>query len=233
MATFALIHGAGDSSWHWHLVEPELRKLGHDTVAVDLPCEDDAADLNDYADAVARAIGVHHDVIVVAQSFGGFTAPLVCERTDVDLMVFLSAMLPAPGETPSEYWTKTSWRPPDVEPGTADGFDPDQAWTVAAFMHDLPDDIAREALKRERAQSESFSDDLWPLDRWPDVPARFLLCRDDRFFTPEWMREVVRERLGIEPDEIDGSHCVALSRPRELAAKLSSYADEITGLAKA
>jgi hypothetical protein len=34
---------------------------------------------------------------------------------------------------------------------------------------------------------------------------------------------VVRERLGITPDEIDGDHCVALSRPRELADRLDAY----------
>jgi pimeloyl-ACP methyl ester carboxylesterase len=56
-----------------------------------------------------------------------------------------------------------------------------------------------------------------------ELPTRFLLCRDDRFFPPEFLRRVVRERLGIVPDEIDGSHCVALSRPRELADRLEGY----------
>jgi pimeloyl-ACP methyl ester carboxylesterase len=50
MATYVLIHGAADSAWYWHLVEPELRKRGHDVVAVDLPCDDDSAGLADYAD---------------------------------------------------------------------------------------------------------------------------------------------------------------------------------------
>lgn len=45
MATFALIHGAGDVGWYWHLVEEELRRRGHHTVAPDLPCEDDSAGL--------------------------------------------------------------------------------------------------------------------------------------------------------------------------------------------
>lgn len=36
MATFALIHGAGDAGWYWHLVEAELRDRGHDTLAPDL-----------------------------------------------------------------------------------------------------------------------------------------------------------------------------------------------------
>jgi hypothetical protein len=37
------------------------------------------------------------------------------------------------------------------------------------------------------------------------------------------MRGVVRERLGITPDEIDGGHCPALSRPRELAQRLEDH----------
>jgi hypothetical protein len=41
MATFALIHGAADVGWYWHLVEADLRRLGHDTIAPDLPVEDD------------------------------------------------------------------------------------------------------------------------------------------------------------------------------------------------
>ncbi|WP_336207879.1 alpha/beta fold hydrolase [Nonomuraea sp. LPB2021202275-12-8] len=55
------------------------------------------------------------------------------------------------------------------------------------------------------------------------MPTRFLLCRDDRWFPAGFMREMVRERLGVEPDEIDGSHSVMLSRARELADRLESY----------
>jgi hypothetical protein len=42
-------------------------------------------------------------------------------------------------------------------------------------------------------------------------------------FPANFMRRVVRERLGIAPDEIDGGHCVALSRPKELAKRLDEY----------
>ena len=59
---------------------------------------------------------------------------------------------------------------------------------------------------------------------WPPVPTRFVLCTEDRFFPPDFMRRVVPERLGIIPDEIAASHCVALSRPTELAAMLVAYA---------
>jgi len=80
MATFVLIHGAGDVGWYWHLVEAELRSRGHDTVAPDLPCDDDSAGLSEYADAVVGAIGDRTGLVVVAQSLGAFTAPLVCDR---------------------------------------------------------------------------------------------------------------------------------------------------------
>src|SRR5829696_7197036 len=105
MALFALIHGGGDVGWYWHLVEAELRTRGHDVVAPDLPCDDDAAGLPEYADAVVEAIGDRTDLIVVAQSFGGFTAPLVCERIAVELLVLVAPMIPAPGEAPSNYWS--------------------------------------------------------------------------------------------------------------------------------
>jgi hypothetical protein len=49
---------------------------------------------------------------------------------------------------------------------------------------------------------------------------------DDRLFPAKLLRRVVKERLGITPDEIDGGHCIALSRPRELAERLVAYAEE-------
>jgi pimeloyl-ACP methyl ester carboxylesterase len=61
MSKFVLIHGAGNSAWYWHLVEPELRKRGHDVVAMDLPCDDDSAGLAEYADTVVNALGQRRD----------------------------------------------------------------------------------------------------------------------------------------------------------------------------
>jgi pimeloyl-ACP methyl ester carboxylesterase len=80
MSTFVLIHGAGDVGWSWHLVERELRALGHDTVAPDLPCDDDRGGLNEYADTVIKAIGDRTRLVVVGHSYGGFTAPLIAAR---------------------------------------------------------------------------------------------------------------------------------------------------------
>jgi pimeloyl-ACP methyl ester carboxylesterase len=106
--------------------------------------------------------------------------------------------------------------------GTGEDDDP-----VTLFLHDLPPDVRAEAMTKVRDQSGTPFERPWPLAAWPDVPTRFLLCRDDRFFPAEFMRRVVRERLGITPDEMDGGHLPALARPRELAARLEAYRTEL------
>lgn len=59
----------------------------------------------------------------------------------------------------------------------------------------------------------------------PDVPTRFVLCTEDRFFPPAFMGGPCRGRLpGVVPDEIAAGHCVALSLPEELAELLDGYA---------
>ena len=140
IATFVLIHGAADSSWYWHLVEPELRDRGHDVVAVDLPCDDDSAGLAEYADAVVDAVGDRTELVVVAQSLGGFTAGLVCDRMPVELVVLVAGMVPAPGETIGDWWANTGY-----EGGEGDPID--------VFLHDVAPDLATEAMRRERPQS--------------------------------------------------------------------------------
>jgi len=55
------------------------------------------------------------------------------------------------------------------------------------------------------------------------VTTHVVIGRDDRFLPAAWLRRVVRDRLGIEPDEIGSGHTPALSRPRELVELMESY----------
>jgi pimeloyl-ACP methyl ester carboxylesterase len=214
MATFALIHGAGESGWYWHLVEPELRAAGHDVVAPDLPADEDNATLRDYADTVIDAIADRSDLVVVAHSFGAFSAPLVCDRVAARLLVLVAGMIPSPGEPPDDGWTNTGYASEASE----------QDDVISTYYHDVRRELAEEALRRERAHpSVAAGREPWPLAAWPDVPTRVLLCRDDRLFPLSFLRRIAHERLGITPDEIDGGHCVALSRPKELADRLAAY----------
>lgn len=223
MATFVLIHGGGDVGWYWHLVERDLRRRGHDVVAPDLPCDDDSAGLPEYVDTVVDAIGDGDDLVVVGQSYGGFTAPLVAERLQVDALVLVAGMIPAPGEAAADWWDNTGYRQAVQEQARRDGGLTGNEDPFIAFYHDVPRALAEEAKSKERSESNTAYNSPWPLDAWPAVPTKFVLCTEDRFFPPAFMRRVVSDRLGIIPDEIAASHCVALSRPKELADMLVSY----------
>lgn len=222
MSTYVLIHGAGDVGWYWHLVGAELRARGHDVVAPDLPADDDALTLDDYADAVVEAVGDRRGLVVVGQSFGAFTAPLVAVRRPVDELVLVAGMVPAPGESPDEWWSRTGYAEAVRRQAARDGGLTGSDDPYAAFYHDVPRTLADEAMSKERAHpSAAASAQPWPLEAWPDVPTRYVLCTEDRFFPPDFLRRVVRERLGVVPEEIAASHAVALSRPVELARMLT------------
>jgi pimeloyl-ACP methyl ester carboxylesterase len=170
VATFALIHGGGGSAWDWHLVVPELRERGQQVVAVDLPSDDESAGWWDYADAVVDLVGYRSDLVVVGHFLGGFTAPLVCARVPVDLVVLLAAMIPAPGELFSDWWTNTGYR--------ASGYED-------VFYHDIAPELVAEARQRERDENSRALRQPWPLPTWPEVRTKYLMCREDRMFPAE------------------------------------------------
>jgi len=225
MTTYVLIHGAGSDSWYWHLVVPELRGRGHETVTMDLPTDDDSAGLAEYTDVLVDAIGDRTDLVLVAQSMAGFTAPLVCERVPVQMMILVAAMVPRAGEAPGEWWANTGWDAARRAQARRDGRNADGDFDVIeTFFHDVPAAVTAEAMERgERAQSHTPFEKPWPLAKWPDVPTNFVLCRDDRLFPAEFQRRVVRDRLGFEPDEMSGGHLPALAHPLELVDRLEAY----------
>jgi pimeloyl-ACP methyl ester carboxylesterase len=228
MATFVLIPGAGSDSWYWHLVAPELQGAGHDVVAVDLPCDDDSATFTDYTDTVMRDIGDRKDLILVAQSLGGFTAPLVCERVPVQMLVLVNAMIPNPGESAGDWWANTGQPQAMLEEAKRHGKQYKDDMDLMSdfeyvFLHDLPKDVRAESEHHVRNQSgRPFADPL-PIDKWPDIQTQVLAGRHDRLFPVDFQRRVARERLAVELDQIDGGHLVALSRPTELADQLLRY----------
>jgi pimeloyl-ACP methyl ester carboxylesterase len=229
MATYVLIPGAGGDPWEWHRLARELEQRGHEVVPVRLPAGDDSGGWVDYADAVVEAIGGRRDVVIVAQSLAGFTAPLVAERVPVGVIVLLNAMIPLPGETGNAWWGNTRQQEAEQAYYASVGLPPETADDeVAVYMHDVPPDVVKEAANRIPEQSMTPMEQPWPLTSWPDVPTRVLIGRDDRLFPAAFQLRVAKERLELDGDVIDGGHMVALSRPREVADRLEAYRREVT-----
>jgi pimeloyl-ACP methyl ester carboxylesterase len=225
--TFVLVPGAGGEGWYWHRVAPLLESAGHRAIAVDLPAGDPDAGLDAYADAIVAAAGDATDVTLVAQSMGGFSAPLAVGRLDVRRVVLLNAMVPQPGETFNDWWGAVGQSAASRAYAEADGRDPDAPWDEREmFFHDVPAEVTEAAYARaEPQQSDKPLGEPWPLDTWPDVPTSAIAGRHDRLFPEALQRRYLEERLGIEPTVIDGGHLVALANPESLAEVLLHAAD--------
>ena len=219
MSTYLLVPGAGGAAWYWHRVVPLLLDAGHDAIAVDLPGDDPAAGLPEYAGLVVGAADGHEDVVLVAQSMGAFTALPACARLPVRRLVLNNAMVPLPGETAGDWWEHTGSGVARVAAAREHGYD--EAFDLATyFLHDVPSDVAAAGAEHERPEADIAFGQPCPFDRWPDVPTTLLAGRDDRFFPLAFQRRVARERLGLEVEALPGGHLNALSEPEALAAAL-------------
>jgi pimeloyl-ACP methyl ester carboxylesterase len=222
VATFILIPGAGGHAAYWNRLIPELEKRGHRAIAVDIKENDPSMDLDGFAAVVEATMDDYGDVILVAQSLGGFTAPMV--RKPVQMIVLVNAMIPRPGDSPNDWWDNTGSGPARREADLAAGRDPEFDFD-RHFLHDLPDDARAELLSGE-AREPSAAAMAQPCEfaRWPAVPTKVLIGRDDHFFPAEFQRRVAKDRLGLDADQIPGGHLVALSNPSGLAERLVAYA---------
>ena len=218
MTTFAMIPGAGSDSWYWSRVAPLLTDAGHAVVAPDLPTGD--VGWEDYADVVAAAIGERRGVVVVAQSMGAFTAPLLCSRVDVAAIALLCPMIPAAGDTGGDWW-EAARQPEEAQAAAeregrevADPYD-----LEATFLHDVPRDVVDALMARgEPGQADRPFEEPWPLSAWPDVPTTVLAGTRDRLFPPPLVERTARERLGLEHvDTVEAGHLAALVAPEAVA----------------
>lgn len=216
MSCYVLIPGAGGAAWYWHIVAPKLQDAGHEAIAVDLPGDDDQAGLPEYADLVVSAIGDRDDVVLVAQSLGGFTAPLAAAKVPVRALVLVNAMIPLPGETPGAWWENTGSLPARVAAAQQGGYGTDFDEAVY-FLHDVPPEVAAAGASRQRPEAAVVFGSVCDFSGWPSVPIRVVAGADDRFFPVEFQRTVARDRLGLEADVLPGGHLIALSQPARLA----------------
>jgi pimeloyl-ACP methyl ester carboxylesterase len=232
MARFVLIPGAGGDASLFGLLVDELAARGHEPIAVDIREDDPRLGLEDYARQVLDAVAGDPQTVLVAQSMGAFTAPVVAERTALRGLVLLNPMTPLPGETPGEWWEATGQPRAREAADRAAGRDPEFS-VETHFLHDLPEALREAASKGGRAPAATPFGQPAEFTAWPSIPTRAIVGRDDRFFPLEFQHKVITERLGVAPCVIDGGHLLALSRPEELADRLEAFVAEIEASSQA
>ena len=232
MSTFALVHGAWHGGWCWERLTPELERLGHRVVAVDLPSDEPEALFDDYAAHVVAALdGADDDVVVVGHSLAGHTIPLVAARRPVRRLVFLCALIAQPG---ASFVDQLRADPDMFVPGYEAGLAPaderplrrwvDFAVARETMYADCDEADARAAFDRLRPQASTPYFEPCSLAAFPDVPATYVVAAEDRIVNPAWSRRAAPERLGVEAVELPGSHSPYLARPATLAELLAAQA---------
>jgi hypothetical protein len=218
VTTFVLIPGAGGSAWYWSRVVSLLKAAGHEAIAVDLPGDDESAGLPEYAQLVVAAVDDRDDVVLVAQSLGGFTAPMVSARVPVHSLIFVNAMVPVPGETPGSWWANTGAAGARDAAAAAGGYGDFDLATY--FLHDVPPEIAAEGEAYQRPEADAVFASQCDFAGWPAVPIRVLAGAQDRFFPAEFQRGIARDRLAVPADVLPGGHLIALAQPALVAGYL-------------
>jgi pimeloyl-ACP methyl ester carboxylesterase len=237
---FVLIHGGFHGAWCWSRTIPELERLGHEAVAIDLPGHGSRADEVRTFDGRLTAISsvlLSGDVLV-GHSGGGFDITMAANAAPdlVGHVIYLAAALPREGRTFSEALVQ---RDGAIDSNDAvdevtgmmkylDFGDNGSMWFNAAegarqlFYHDCDDATVQWAFELLTPEAPGPDGDrpLFVPKFWEaNLQRSFITCSEDKA-QPRWLADLVAHRLGVEPLVIGGSHSPFLSRPAELAALL-------------
>jgi pimeloyl-ACP methyl ester carboxylesterase len=230
VTSFAFVHGSWHDPWCFDTLREVLAGEGLESVAPDLPVTDPAAGCPEYADVMAEAIGDARDVVLVAHSSAGLTAPLVAERRQLERMVLLGGLVPEPGHpAQDDFQDPPMPLTPEGRKGRATDAEGRSRWAdlgqaTEVLYHDCDAATTAEALARLRPQGQRPMTDPCPLSAWPEVDTTYVVCTDDRMVSTQWSRSVGVPRANAELAEIPGGHSPMLSRPRELADLLIGLA---------
>lgn len=217
------MHGAWHDAWCWTLLRERLQASGHQTIAPDLPISDPAATFEDYADIALEAIDAATEppaeVVVVGHSMGAVVASRVAGRRPVAQLVYLCAVLPRVAGTSRD------GEPAQFLPGVFDGLVRGPHGTTSwrpeaarqAFYPDCPDDLAAAAVEHLRPQYDGIWRAEVPLERWPAVPTRTVVCTDDAVVSPAWSAWAAAHWLGVPVEPLRGGHSPMLACPDALA----------------
>ena len=231
MALFALVHGSMHGAFCWRDLIPELGRLGHLAVAMDLPCDDVRAGLGEYADAVEARIADlpgSDAPILVGHSLGSRTIPVVASRRPGARMVFLCSVPTGAGPVDGEAFA--GMVTPEYAAATfherGDGARRiDEAAAKRVFFGECDAETADWAARQLRWQGSRPLAEAAPIPGWPGSALEIVLARDDRAVRFDWACTQARRWLGgREPKVIPGDHSPFLSRPALLARTLAECA---------
>ena len=219
-----LVHGAWADGSGWKGVYDILVKDGYKVSIVQEPETSFKEDVAATKRVIAQQDG---PCIVVAHSYGGAVITEAANDSKVMALVYVAAHMPDAGESEGEDGKRF---PSDLSKSTAikktpDGFaylDPTQFHEY--FAADLP---AEQAAFMARSQVFNYADNFNAVittAAWRSKPSWMLVPTKDRTINPDLERWYAARAKSHVTEVSGASHCVYISRPKEVAAVIEKAA---------
>lgn len=232
--TFVLIHGTWHGGWAWQDVIQHLSREGHTAHAPTLAGHGPGARRSgithqDCVDSVVECIHQYNleDVVLVGHSFGGTIVQRVAEKVldRIARMVFLDALIVEDGhcvfdELPADYVTLFNMLARASSDNTM--LIPWEIWRDN-FIQDASESVARSFWEQLSPEPNQVNLDKLSLKRFYSltIPRSLIHCRDDKALPQGYFHPRMSSRLeAFKLVEMDGSHEVMFTRPKELADKI-------------
>ena len=232
--TFVLIHGSWHGGWAWKDVIRRLSEKGYGAHAPTLAGHGPGVTRlgithQECVASVVTYIQQHRleDVILVGHSFGGSVVQKVAEHVPnrIARMEFLDALVLEDNQCvldilPSEFAALVN----DLVAASSDNtmLIPWEIWRDN-LIQDAPESVARSIWQQLSPEPNQVNLDKLDLKRYYSlaIPRSFIYCRQDKAMGSGYFHPRMSSRLGaFTLLEMDGSHEVMFTRPRELADKL-------------
>ena len=215
--TIVLVHGAFVDGSSWQKVIPILQSDGYTVIAVQNPL----TSLPDDVATTKRVIDAQKDpVVVVGHSYGGAViTEAAAGNPNVKALVYVAAFAPEPGEPLGGPVEEKFARPAlnsAIVPAAGGILYIDRAKFHDNFCKDLSTAEASVLAATQRPLSGSVFEASVARAAWKTIPSWYIVSSQDQAENPEAERFYAK-RMGAKTTEIEASHLVILSHPREVA----------------
>ncbi|MGI5522228.1 alpha/beta hydrolase [Micromonospora sp. CA-259024] len=233
--TVVLVHGAFADASSFAAVIPELLADGIPVLAPAVPNRSLTGDAAYVASVVRRIPG---PVVLVGHSYGGAVITVAGIEDNVVGLVYLAGYALDEGESlgalqgrfPDSDLASALVYSPYPTAGGGEGVDVsvDVARFPAIFAHDIDPDLAAVLAVTQRPLAAAAFTESAPAAAWKTRPAWGVVASADRTINPDVERFGYR-RAGMITTEMDSSHLVMLSRPKDVVAMIREAIQHTAG----
>lgn len=222
--TIIFVHGIWADGSSWTAQIEALQAKGYPVISVQNPITSLADDVAATKRAIARAKG---NVILVGHSWGGFVITQAGNDPKVVGLVYVAALAPDLGETLPALSANGPANNLSSYFEPQDGFIYlSKAGVSAAFAQDLPAKQQAVIYETQTPASQTVFADKSGEPAWKTKASWYIVAKSDGAISPD-LERFMAKRIKAKTIEIDASHVVMVSHPKEVINIIEEAANAV------